>query len=161
MWTTNIETPKNHVLMETWVQGWRWVSRSRGAEASEVRGVALWAALGCGTGGRASDWVTGSLVFLLTFINKSARLLGHLESGNSGACIDLASAQIQVNQCFCSKSSFLYAYGIKIISNSCICRPVRCWLNRRHHDANSRISVSPTGPSPCPALRSSLSRQDL
>lgn len=100
-------------------------------------------------------------MLLLRQWHKPDRLTGHLESGSVVACIDLVLAQIQVNKCFLSKSSFLYAYEIKITCNSCICRPVRCRLNRGHHDTNSRILWASQGPSPCPALCSSLSNEDL
>lgn len=72
--------------------------------------------------------------------NKAARLTGHLELGNILAHIDLGLAQIQVNnECFLSKSNFLCPYEIKILCNSCICKPFRGWFNRGLHDTNSRI----------------------
>lgn len=50
-------------------------------------------------------------MLLLRQWHKPDRLTGHLESGSVVACIDLGLAQIQVNKCFLSKSSFPEFYG--------------------------------------------------
>ena len=113
---------------------------------------------GCWAEGLCS-WRGYGDLFLLW--HKPARLTGHLDLGNTVACIDLGGAQIQVNKCFLSQSSFLCAYKIKIPCNSCIFTPIRCWFNRGHHDTNSRTLLASQGPCYCPAPGGSLLSEDL